>query len=247
MARRHFGDINAVGRRFRIDQVPEWIEVVGVVRDTGGSDQPEVFFHSIEQADVPGVVASDGRTVAARTSGDASALVRELQRELLAIDPSLPVFSARTMAQRREQELAGPNAVALSLGVLGGLGLVLAGVGLYAVIAFAVSRRAREIGIRMALGAGSSAVVGDVARDVAMVLGAGAGLGLMFALLVILGLRASSDTSAGMVNIDFHPPGVDPLQLAAIAAFLLVVGVSAAFVPARRASRMNPLAALRHE
>lgn len=96
-----------------------------MVRDTGGSDQPEVFFHSIEQSTLPGLLAGAGRTVVARTSGDASALVRELQRELLAIDPSLPVFWATTMA----------------------------------------------------LGARSSDVVGDVARDASVVLGAGAASG----------------------------------------------------------------------
>ena len=247
MARHYFGDVNALGRRFRIDQRADWIEVVGVVRDTGGADQPEVFFHSVEQADAPGVLAGGGRTVVARTAGDASMLVRDLQRELLAIDPSLPVFSAITMTQLIEQKLAGPNAVALSLGVLGALGLVLAGVGLYAVIAFAVARRAREIGIRIALGARSSDVVRDVARDAAVVLGAGAGVGLTFALMVILAMRAFSNFSAGPANIDFYPPSMDPLQLAAIVAFVLIVGVVAAFIPSRRAASIDPLTAMRHE
>jgi ABC-type antimicrobial peptide transport system permease subunit len=86
-----------------------------------------------------------------------------------------------------------------------------------------------------------------VARDVAVVLGAGAGVGLVFSIMVTLGLRASSNVSTGMVNIDFHPPSVDPLQLAAILAFIIAVGVVAAFVPARRAARMNPLIALRRD
>jgi predicted permease len=247
MARHYFAGMNAVGRRFRIDQRPYWIEVVGVVPDTGGTDRPEIFFHPVEQADTPGMPAGGGRTVVARTSGDASVLVRDLQRELLTIDPSLPVFSAITMSQKIEQKRAGPNAVALALGVLGALGLVLAGVGLYAVIAFAVARRAREIGIRIALGARSGDVVREVARDAAVVLGAGAGVGLTFALMVILTMRAFSNFSAGPANIDFHPPSMDPLQVAAIVAFVLVVGVIAAFIPSRRAASIDPLTAMRHE
>ena len=215
MARTYFGGLNAVGRRFRIDPQREWIEVVGVAPDTGGDGaDPELqaFYYAVEQAPLP--LGGGDAAIIARTSGDASALVRDLQRELLAFDPSLPVFTAMTMKQRVEQAQQGPYAVALSLGALGALGLLLTGVGLYAVIAFAVSRRAREIGIRMALGARSSDVVRDVARDVAAVLGAGAGVGMAFAILVIMALRASSNTSTGMVNIDFPPPSLDPLQLA---------------------------------
>ena len=261
MARTYFGGLNAVGRRFRLDQkmpvmssVPttiggrEWFEVIGVAPDTGGDvadPERQAFYYAVEQAPLP--LGRGGTVIIARTSGDAFALVRDLQRELLAIDPSLPVFTAMTMKQRVEQGQEGPYAVALSLGALGALGLVLAGVGLYAVIAFAVSRRAREIGIRMALGARSSDVVRDVAREVAVVLGAGAGVGMGFAILVILALRATSNTSTGMVNIDFPPPSVDPLQLAVIIAFILAVGVAAAFVPARRAAAMSPVSALRQE
>ena len=248
MARTYFGGLNAVGRRFRIDPQREWIEVVGVAPDTGGDGaDPELqaFYYAVEQATLP--LGGGDAAIIARTSGDASALVRDLQRELLAIDPSLPVFTARTMKQRVEEEQQGPYAVALSLGALGALGLLLTGVGLYAVIAFAVSRRAREIGIRMALGARSSDVVRDVARDVTVVLGAGAGVGIAFAILVILALRATSNTSTGMVNIDFVPPSVDPLQLATIVAFIAAVGVGAAFFPARRAARMDPLIALRRD
>jgi putative ABC transport system permease protein len=251
MARTYFGGLNALGRRFRIDPHREWIEVIGIAPDTvaepvhTGSDQ-QAFYYSVEQA-TPPLSIRGGSVLIARTSGDASALVRDLQRELLAIDPSLPVFTAMTMEQRVRQEQEGPYAVALSLGALGALGLLLAGVGLYAVIAFAVSRRSHEIGIRMALGARSSDVVRDVARDVAVVLGAGAGVGLVFSIMVTLGLRASSNVSTGMVNIDFHPPSVDPLQLAAIVTSIVAVGVAAAFVPARRAARLNPLIALRHD
>jgi predicted permease len=249
MARHHFGVVNAVGRRFRIGQQPDSIEVIGVVRDTGTSDRgsdlvdphPEAFFRSVDQAKrLP-------NTVLARTSGDASTLVRELQRVLLTVDASLPVLSVTTMAQQLEGSLAGPRAVAVSLGALGALGLVLAGVGLYAVIAFAVSRRTREIGIRMAIGARSGDVIRGVASDVAVVLGAGAGVGLLFALAVILAMRTFSNVSSGVANIQIYRPSIDPLQLGVIIGFVVLVGLAAAYIPSRRAARVDPLTALRHE
>jgi ABC-type antimicrobial peptide transport system permease subunit len=139
--------------------------------------------------------------------------------------------------------------VATFLGALGGLGLVLASIGLYAVVAFAVARRSREIGIRMALGARSQQVVWSIARGVAGLIGAGTGIGLVFSVLLMLTLRASSSGEAdiGIGNIDVYRPTIDPVALLAIAAVTAMVGVLAAFVPARRASRMHPLVALRHE
>jgi predicted permease len=246
MARQYFGDVNAVGRRFRIDQDPNWIEVVGVARDTGTADrggdlvdpQRQLFFRPFEQFNLT------PDSVVARTSLDAAALVGSMQLELLAVDPSLPIVAAMTMVQFLEQSLIAGRAVAAFLGVLGVLGLSLAGIGLYAVIAFAVSRRSREIGIRMALGARSQEVAMGVAREVAVLLSAGAGVGMALASVVILAMRAFSNPAPGLV---VYSPTFDPIALLAIAGFVVVVGVAAAFVPARRAARMDPLSALRHQ
>jgi predicted permease len=246
MARQYFGAVNAIGRRFRIEGEDAWVTIVGVARDTGTDSRvddlvdptPRLFFRSFRQA------GHQPTGVLARTSGDAERLLGPMQRELLAIDPQLPIAMARTMAQELDASLLLPQAVAGFLGGIGVLGLTLAGVGLYAVIAFTVARKSREIGIRMALGAGRGDVVGDVARDVAAVLGAGAATGLTLAVLVVLSMRAFSNPAPGVV---FFSPSVDPLQLLAIVGFILAVGVAAAFVPARRAAKMNPLSALRHE
>jgi predicted permease len=246
MARHFFGEVNAVGRRFRIDRDPNWMEVVGVVRDTGTDDlqgdllepSPHLFFRPFAQSGVP------PDTIIARTSSGAAPLVAYMQRELLTLDPSLPVFTAMTMAERVERSLGPPRAVATFLGALGALGLALAGVGLYAVVAFAVSRRSREIGIRMALGARSREVVWSIGREVAALLGVGAGMGLSLAALVILAMRAFSNPAPG---IQVYRPSFDPLAMLAVLGFLLVVGLLAAALPARRAARMNPLSALRHE
>ena len=251
MARQYFGEINVVGRRFRSANDPNsWAEVIGVVRDTGTGDFDDdvvdpiapPFYRSYTQS---GTLPT---TIIARTSGDAATLVAAMQRELRALDVTLPVVTASTMAQRLEQSQAPAKAVATFLGGLGGLGLVLAGIGLYAVVAFAVARRSREVGIRMALGARSQQVVWSIARGVAGLIGIGTGIGLFLSILAMLAMRASSGSEdIGIGNISVYRPTIDPLALLAIAAVTAIVGVAAAFVPARRAARMHPLIALRHE
>jgi len=251
MARRYFGAVNAVGRRFRWRVDPNsWTEVIGVVRDTGTGDFSDDVLNPIAPPFYRSYTQSGATptTVIARTSGDAAALVAAMQRELRAVDVTLPVMTAQTMAQDLERSQAAPKAVAAFLGALGGLGLVLASIGLYAVVAFAVARRSREIGIRMALGARSQQVVWSIARGVAGLIGVGTGIGLVLSVLVMLALRTSTGSAdIGIGNLDVYRPSIDPVALLAIAAVTAVVGVAAAFVPGRRAARMDPLVALRHE
>jgi ABC-type antimicrobial peptide transport system permease subunit len=250
MAREHFGAVNAVGRRFRLDHDPgSWTEVIGVVRDTGTGDFADdvldpiapPFYSSYLQS---GVMPT---TIIARTSRDAAGLVASLQRELRAVDVTLPVMTAKTMAQHLEESQAEPRAVATLLGVLGGLGLVLASIGLYAVVAFAVTRRSREIGIRMALGARTRVVVWSFARGVAGLIGVGTSIGLVLVVLGTLALRAAPPPANGLGNIAIFRPSIDPVALLGIAAVTAGVGVLAAFIPGRRAARMDPLNALRYE
>jgi putative ABC transport system permease protein len=152
-----------------------------------------------------------------------------------------------TMSQHLEEAQAAPTAVATLLGVLAALGLMLASIGLYAVVAYAVARRTREIGIRMALGARSGHVVWSVAQGVAGMVGIGIAIGLVVSVLAMLALSASSSGDIGIGNISVYRPRVDPVALLLIAAVTAIVGVAAAFFPARQAVRMAPLAALRHE
>ena len=140
--------VSITGRRFRFGNQPDsWMEIIGVVRDTGARSlsaddvlarQPSQFYRSYTQA---GLVPA---TVMARTSGDAAVLLGAMQRELRAMDVTLPVITAQTMAQDIERSQAAPKVVATFLGALGGLALVLASIGLYAVVAFAVARRSRD-------------------------------------------------------------------------------------------------------
>ncbi len=143
MARQYFGAVNAVGRRFRLQSDSNsWTEVIGVVRDTGTGDFDDdvldpiapPYYRSYTQSGEP------PRTIIARTSGDAAALVAAMQRELRTLDVTLAVVTASTMAHKLERSQAAPKAVATFLGALGGLGLVLASIGLYALVAFAAAR-----------------------------------------------------------------------------------------------------------
>jgi predicted permease len=250
MARQYFGAVNAVGRRFRLESDPNsWTEVIGVVRNTGtGSYSDDVLDPIPPPYYRPHTQSSSlPTTIIARTSRDTSALVVAMQRELRAFDITLPIMSAKTMAQVIEGRQEQPRAVATFLGVLGGLGLMLASIGLYAVVAFAVARRSREIGIRMALGARNRQVAWSVARGVAGLMGVGTGVGLFLSVLMMLAFRAAPSGDIGIGDVSFYRPEVDPVALVAIAGIMALVGVAAAFVPARRASRMDPLVALRHD
>ena len=247
MARRHFGTANAVGRRFRMESDPgSWMEIVGVARDTGTADLAgdlvdparELFYRSFTQFDVLPT------TLLARTGQDAAALVAVMRRELRAVDAGLPVIAAKTMARDREDSLAASKAVAALLLGLGALGTLLASIGLYAVVAFAVSRRSREIGIRMALGARGRQVIWDVTRGIAGLVGAGTAVGLVFSLVATLAVRAAYAPAPGL---SLYRPRIDPLGLLVITALMALVGVAAALVPARRAALTDPLNALHHD
>jgi putative ABC transport system permease protein len=242
MARVYFGTVNGVGRRFRLESEPgSWMEVIGVARDTGTSlldPHPHVFYLSFTQSDALPT------TIVARTSRDAADLLAAMHRELRDVDATLPATTAKTMAQHREDAQMGSKAIAASLAALGALGLLLASVGLYAVIAFAVSRRSREIGIRLALGARSQEVVWSVTQGVAALVGIGTLAGVTLTMLVTLALRAAYAPAPG---VSLYRPTIDPVALLAIAIIMCLVGVAAAFFPARRAALTDPLVALRHD
>jgi hypothetical protein len=242
MARMYFGSLNATGRRFRLETEPgAWIEVIGVAGDLGtdlNDPHPQQFYLSFTQADALPT------TIVARTSGAAGDLLAAMQRELRAIDGTLPVVTAQTMAQAVADARRPAEAVAAALAALGGLGLLLASVGLYAVIAFAVARRSREIGIRLAIGARSQEVVWSIVRDVAGIVGIGTALGLGLTILATLAMRAAYAPGPGL---SLYRPDVDPAALLTITLVMGLVAMAAAFVPARRAALTDPLAALRHD
>jgi putative ABC transport system permease protein len=246
MAMRYFGTADAVGRRFRIEEpLGPWtdIEVIGVVRDArldvSLNDPPApLFYRTIAQTDSP------APTILARTSLDAGTLAGTMQRELRALDPQVPVTAVTTMRQLVEDSLAGVWTGARVLGALSLLGLALAGIGLYSVVAFGVSQRTFEVGVRMALGASASQVARLVTRDAAVLAGIGGGAGALLSAIVALvamssGLLASS-------NLTFTGPVADVVTIASVAIILLTVAAGAAFVPTLKATRTDPMLALRH-
>jgi predicted permease len=248
MARRYFGTVSASGRRFRIEPGGQWMTVVGVARDTWTNDLgdivdpvPYMFYMAMEQW------RTTPTTVVARTTLGSGPLVRAMEIELRRVNERLPVLTAKTMAQVLEDSMVLAKGMAAFFTGLGVLGLTLAGIGLYAVIAFAVTRKSREIGIRMALGADSRQVVWSVAREVAALVAVGTVVGLGFWVVAVLVMRVAPVQTSGVANIRLYQPDVDPLAMAAIALFTAMVGVAASYVPARRAARLDPLIALRHD
>jgi ABC-type antimicrobial peptide transport system permease subunit len=200
-----------------------------------------MFFRPIEQW------GRTPSTIVARTTLGSGALVRAMQIELRRVNERLPVLTAKTMAQILEDSLQAAKGMAAFFTGLGVLGLTLAGIGLYAVIAFAVARKSREIGIRMALGAGRQQVVWAVAREVAALVAVGTVTGLLLWTIAVLVLKVAPVQTSGVANIQLYQPDLDPLAMLAIALFTALVGVAASYVPARRAARLDPLIALRHD
>ena len=233
MARRFWPGESALGHTVQIVSTKRSYRVVGVLADHkqhGVLEQPVpfVYFASTQQP-------SRYNFLLARTGGDAGALVAAMRRELLGMEPGLVVMDAKTMDEHMAASLL-PARVGTMLAIaFGGLGTVLAAIGLYGVVAFSMARRTKEIGLRMALGAEPSGVMAMVLRQgltlVAAGLGVGAGLAAGAAFLV-----------RGLL---YGVTPLDPLAWGAAASALLAAGALATAAPARRAMRVEPLTALR--
>jgi len=236
-ARRFFSAPNAVGKRLRFAEADtKPVEIVGVVGNARSidmvADAPKKFFYrSAAQA---GVLPT---TIVARASGDEAALAGLLQREVRRLYAELPVVNAMTMKQRQAMELVLFRVAAASLGALGALGLLLASVGLYAVVAYAVAQRTNELGIRIALGARPGDLTWLVVRDVTALVVTGIAIG---SALSWTGVTVLESSVAQIL-------GVNPLALAPVALMIVACGAAAAYVPARRAVLMDPIAAIRHQ
>ncbi|HKA01695.1 MAG TPA: FtsX-like permease family protein, partial [Candidatus Solibacter sp.] len=172
-----------------------------------------------------------------RVEGSATPVLASLRHEIQNLDSALPVYNVRTVEEQMNRALAGENLLATVGALFGSLALVLAAGGVYGVMAYAVTRRTREVGIRMALGAEAASIVGMVLREAALLVGVGAALGIPIAYVLA---RLAASRFYGV------EPG-DAVSIALAAGTVIVAGLAAAWIPARRASRVDPMAALRAE
>lgn len=233
MADRYWPKQNPLGARFQFYGESVWREVVGVVRNAnysglGEAAQPCVFLPAAQNF-VPGMV------LYVRTVRGPSGVLASVQRELRAIDPQLDVSDARTGARIVDEALFSARLGVGLLSVFGALGLALASVGLYGIVAYSVSQRRREIGVRVAMGASQSAILKMVVRQGMAVAGGG----------VLLGLAVSLAAGRGLAGMLYGVSPADPVSLLTASGVLLAVSCAACYFPARAAARIDPLVALR--
>ncbi|CAN5844127.1 ABC transporter permease [soil metagenome] len=236
MARRFWPGQDAVGKRFKFFGDEAFTSIIGIARDAVyngvGEDPTPFIYQPLRQNYTPQAALH------VRGSGDASGLAGIVRRRVQEIDPTLSVFNVRTLEDQAADALAPLRINVIVLATFGGLALLLASIGLYGVANFSVAQRTREIGVRMALGAQPSAVLVLVLGHGLMLVGAGLGVGLVLSLAM-----ASAIPPALLPNVSAR----DPLTFVGTSAVLAIVALFASYIPARRATRIDPLIALRTE
>jgi len=240
-ARGFFGNGNAIGERVRDDK--RSYEVIGVVHDLRngiGVNQSKIYLPLTQRnfARPP----ADGITIMVRSDAGMDAL-SGIRREIAFIDPNLAIFNARTLSDFLEQSRSSERLAINTYGGIGVFGLVLAAIGLAGVTAYAVARRRKEIGIRMALGARKAQVLGLVLREGAALVAVGTVLGFLGAIAMVKMLSALTSIFVDAFKVATNDPRLligAPLLLAALA-------MLACYIPARRLTKIDPLKALREE
>ena len=244
LARTYWPGQDPIGKRMRMGSATTrpWMTVVGLVRDERHNGVTaaikEKFF--VPYAQFPRAHEGDaarGMTLVLRVAGEPMRLVNPIRAEVRALDPRLPVANVRLMTDVVDASMATPRLTGTLLTIFAGLALVLAAVGVAGVLAYLVSRRRREIGIRMALGASRANVLALILRRGVLYAGVGIAAGVAVALFL----------TRLMEGLLFGVAPRDPLTFVAVSAILLVIAALASLVPALRAARVDPLEALRSE
>ena len=249
MARAYWPNEDPLGRRLRLlDSAPErartvFLSVVGVVADMKNSSLTdvagqEVFVPLLQRAAaVAGMGVAQQMTLAVRTSGEPQQLVKTIRREVWALDPNIPITGVQTMEQILETVTVQRRFNTILLGIFAAVALVLAAVGIYGVLAYSVTQSRHEIGIRMALGAQTR----DVLR---MVIGHGMKLAFVG---VLIGLGGALALTRLMEKLLFGIGASDTATFATAVLLLPIVALLACYLPARAATKVDPMVALRHD
>jgi putative ABC transport system permease protein len=241
LARKHFAGENPIGRRvaFSRDE-PQWYEIVGVVgnvkhRGLDAADRAELYV-PYRQPLFPNWTVRPMQVVV-RTAGDPLIAAATMRREIARIDPEQPISDVRTMDQRIGRSLESRRFNMILLAAFAVLALALAAIGIYGIVAYAVTERTHEIGVRLALGAQRRDVMAMIVAQGMAMTAAGTAAGIVSALLV----------TRLMSSLLFGVSTLDPITFTAIPVLLAAVAFAACYVPARRATRVDPLVALRTE
>lgn len=237
---------DAIGKRIAYSGLgegkPNWCEIIGVAGNVKhlGPDipaKPEVYLPFLQPLFSTATSTIGPMYLVTRTATQPEALTGAVRGAIESVDSNQPVSNVRTMAQRISTALAQRRFNMLLLGIFAGVALLLASIGIYGVMSFAVTQRTRELGIRMALGASAS----DVLRLVL-------GQGLALTLIGVAGGLAASFVLTSLINsLLYEVSATDSLTFAAVSVILIIVSTGACFVPAVRAMKVDPMVALKHE
>jgi putative ABC transport system permease protein len=234
-ARTFWGDKNPLGRTLRRSADPQTpftvVGVVGDVRSTQLSQESPAFYYSITTRTMPVM------DVVVRTDASPESLLPAIRKQIKALDPDLPMANVKTMEQWLTTSAAQPRLTSILLGTFAGVALLIAAIGIYAVLAYSVSQRTREIGVRMAMGATPRHVLGLIVSE-----------GMRVVLLgLVIGLAGGLALGRTVESLVYGVGVRDPKIYLVVAAILTAVALAACSIPARRAAGVDPMVALREE
>jgi predicted permease len=241
VAKLYYKNQDPIGRRIKPNGDTLWFTVIGVAKDVkqgglGTATGTELYIDYPQAPRTEGF-AAPAMNIVIRSRLAPTALAPSIRHIVHDLDASLPVVGLRSMDEVFESAAAQPHFLAELLGVFAGVALLLSAVGTYGVLAYSITERTREIGIRMALGANGQAVLRMVLRQ-----------GMVLTILgVFIGLVGAALLTRLTSTLLFGVNPVDPLTFVAVSVFMVLVAVAASLIPARRATRVDPLTALRAE